>query len=164
MSSSLTSIPGDSSIRDVDELLESVGIITNKGKSFQVRRNLYICNHLMSDLWISGNALSISNHHQNQQLQQSTANDMTISEDGSSSLSSSVVSNQTITLGTTSSVAVKLGLASFPPVLIAPKEQVTYEKQTQTTATSTASNNGSTGSTGNDGRSGPVDYYGKFRI
>lgn len=84
---------------------------------------------------------------------------MTISEDASS-LSSSVASNQTKTLGSNSSV--KLGLASFPPVLIAPKEQVTYEKQTQTTATSTTSNNGSTGSTGNDGRGGPVDYYGKF--
>ncbi|OTF73226.1 hypothetical protein BLA29_006515 [Euroglyphus maynei] len=130
MSSSLTSIPGDSSIRDVDELLESVG-----------------------------SALSLSNSHQNQQQQQSTTNDMTISEDGSS-LSSSVASNQTKTLGTNSSAAaVKLGLASFPPVLIAPKEQVTYEKQTQTTATSTTSNNDSTGSTGNDGRSGPVDYY-----
>ncbi|XP_027196820.1 cytoplasmic dynein 1 intermediate chain 2-like isoform X2 [Dermatophagoides pteronyssinus] len=133
MSSSLTSIPGDSTTRDVDELLESVGIMTNKGS-----------------------AVSLSNHNQNQQQQQSTPNDMTISEDASS-LSSSVASNQTKTLGSNSSV--KLGLASFPPVLIAPKEQVTYEKQTQTTATSTTSNNGSTGSTGNDGRGGPVDYY-----
>ena len=42
---------------------------------------------------------------------------------------------------TSSSVLQQLSFSTIPQVLIAPKEQVTYEKQTQTTSTQSTSSN-----------------------
>ncbi|UXI18717.1 calcium-responsive transactivator [Sarcoptes scabiei] len=49
-----------------------------------------------------------------------------------------------------------LSFASFPPISIAPREHVTYEKQTQTISTSTSDN--ASGSLPNE-RGGALDYY-----
>lgn len=117
----------DSVIKDVDDLLESVGIVT-PNKSGTISLN-------------SGTLMTNSNYSQN---------DSTLSEDGS--LSSS---NKTLS-GNTSKIQ-PLSLVTFPPLLIAPKEYVTYEKQTQTT-TNTSNNNSTPGSTTNE-RGGPLDYY-----
>lgn len=113
-------------IKDVDDLLVSVGIIPIKSG----KRHCFL-NYKLSYL--------IASILQGQQSNSTVVNSSNLKTFKNESILTEEIHSGTANQ-TKQTTSHSLSFASFPPISIAPREHVTYEKQTQTISTSTSDN------------------------